>query len=206
MKSESIAELAKALALAQLQMATAKKDSVNPFFKSKYADLASVSEACRSALGNNGLSVAQLITGTHDAPMLITLLMHNSGEYLSSDAPLLLAKKDAQGLGSAITYQRRYSLAAMVGVIQDDDDGNAASHQEKPKAPPSAIVYDYFDSHESLPPDATPGWNEKVLGQKCELCNSEMRLTKNGKNLYCPNFKDASKGKHSYIEIGLGGL
>lgn len=121
-------KLAAALAKAQGAMSTAKKDSTNPHFKSRYADLASVWEACRKPLTDNGLSVAQLL-GYQDGTLGIrTILMHESGESLDGFAPLL-EKKDAtpQQLGSAITYMRRYSLMAMVGIApDDDDDGNAA--------------------------------------------------------------------------------
>jgi hypothetical protein len=122
--SESLSNLAKALSQAQSKIKGAKKDANNPFFKSKYADLESVWEACRGPLTENGLSVAQLPTGQKG---LLTILLHSSGEWIAGEMLLNPTKDDPQGLGSALTYGRRYSLAAITGVHQTDDDGNAAS-------------------------------------------------------------------------------
>ena len=129
-QSESIAKLATALSIVQGKLTHAKKDSANPFFKSKYADLESVWDACRELLANNGLAVAQF-PGTYcelDHSMsLTTLLTHSSGEWISQEMSVPVTKPDAQGAGSCLTYMRRYALAAVVGVVQADDDGNAAS-------------------------------------------------------------------------------
>jgi len=128
--SESIANLADALSTVQGKLTHAKKDSANPFFKSKYADLESVWDACRDLLASNGLAVAQF-PGTYsdlDKSMsLTTILMHGSGEWISHEMSVPVSKVDPQGAGSALTYMRRYALAAVVGVVQADDDGNAAS-------------------------------------------------------------------------------
>jgi hypothetical protein len=128
--SESIANLAKALSIVQGKLTYAVKDSANPFFKSKYADLESVWDACRSLLAENGLCVMQF-PGTYsdlDKSMsLTTILSHSSGEYISQEMSVPMSKVDAQGAGSCLSYMRRYSLAAVVGVVQADDDGNAAS-------------------------------------------------------------------------------
>ena len=130
MQSESIANLAKALSIVQGKLTYAKKDSANPFFKSKYADLDSVWDACRDLLSANGLAVSQF-PGTYselDKSMsLVTILTHESGEWISQEMSVPMSKVDAQGAGSCISYMRRYSLAAVVGVVQADDDGNAAS-------------------------------------------------------------------------------
>lgn len=128
MMSDSIAALAAALAKAQGQMKAALKDSQNPHFKSSYADLASVWAACRDPLAANGLSVTQLVLQQGDgaAVGVRTMLLHSSGEWLASDLVMPLAQRTAQAAGSALTYARRYALAAMVGVAQDDDDGEAA--------------------------------------------------------------------------------
>ena len=129
-QSESIANLAKALSTVQGKLTHAKKDSANPFFKSKYADLESVWDACRDLLASNGLAVAQF-PGTYsdlDKSMsLTTILTHISGEWISQEMSVPVSKVDPQGAGSALTYMRRYALAAVVGVVQADDDGNAAS-------------------------------------------------------------------------------
>ena len=133
-KSESIAGLAAALAKAQGQMKGAIKDSANPFFKSKYADLASVVEAIRAAFSANGLSYIQTVEPSDkDEVRVETTLLHASGEWISCGVlSLPVSKVDAQGYGSALTYARRYSLSAAVGVAPEDDDGNAAS-AAKPK-------------------------------------------------------------------------
>lgn len=133
-KSESVAGLAAALAQAQGQMKGAIKDSANPFFKSKYADLASVVEAIRAAFSANGLSYIQTVEPSEkDEVRVETTLLHSSGEWISCGVlSLPVSKVDAQGYGSALTYARRYSLSAAVGVAPEDDDGNAAS-AAKPK-------------------------------------------------------------------------
>ena len=124
-------ELATAMAKAQGQIKTALKDSKNPHFKSSYADLTSVWDACREALTKNGFSVIQRTDFEAGGEVwLETMLLHSSGEHVSSRYPLRPAKQDPQGFGSAITYARRYCLAAIVGVVADeDDDGNAASQR-----------------------------------------------------------------------------
>ena len=125
--SESIAKLATALSIVQGKLTHAKKDSANPFFKSKYADLESVWDACRSLLAENGLAVMQFPGEFVDGTMsLNTILTHSSGEYMSYLMSVPVTKPDAQGAGSALTYMRRYALAAVVGVVQADDDANAA--------------------------------------------------------------------------------
>ena len=127
-QSESIANLAKSLSIVQGKLTHAKKDSANPFFKSKYADLESVWDACRSLLAENGLAVMQFPGEFVDGTMsLNTVLTHSSGEYMSYLMSVPMTKMDAQGAGSCISYMRRYALAAVVGVVQADDDGNAAS-------------------------------------------------------------------------------
>ena len=126
--SDSIKELATALAIVQGQLTFAKKDSKNPFFKSNYADLESVWDACRSLLSDNGLAVMQFPGEYMDGNMsLNTVITHKSGEWMEQEMSLPVTKPDAQGAGSAITYMRRYALAAVVGVVQADDDGNSAS-------------------------------------------------------------------------------
>jgi hypothetical protein len=133
-QSESIANLAKALSIVQGKLTYAVKDSANPFFKSKYADLESVWDACRSLLAENGLCVMQFPGEFIDGCMsLNTMLAHSSGEWIKQTMEVPVTKPDAQGAGSAITYMRRYALAAVVGVVQADDDGNVASNpQSKP--------------------------------------------------------------------------
>jgi hypothetical protein len=133
-QSDSIKELATALSKVQGELTYAKKDSANPFFKSRYADLESVWDACRDLLAKNGLSVIQMPGNYFEGRMwLVTKLCHTSGEWIEQEMSVPVTKPDAQGAGSALTYMRRYALAAFVGVVQADDDGNAASVQ-KPTA------------------------------------------------------------------------
>lgn len=121
-------ELASAMAKAQAEVKAALKDSRNPHFKSSYADLTSVWDACRSALTKNGLSVVQRTDFDASDMWLETMLLHASGESITGRYPLRPQQQTPQGFGSALTYARRYALAAMVGVVADeDDDGNAAS-------------------------------------------------------------------------------
>lgn len=125
--SETIKELAAALHKAQKNIKAALKDSTNPHFKSKYADLSSVIEAVKQPLLDAGLVFTQ---GVHDAEggvAIETMLLHTSGEWLSSTLRIPASKQDAQGFGSAITYGRRYGLQALCGVPAEDDDGNAAA-------------------------------------------------------------------------------
>jgi hypothetical protein len=127
-QSESIANLALALSIVQGKLTYAVKDSANPFFKSRYADLESVWDACRVLLSENGLAVLQFPGEYYDGAMsLTTILTHKSGEWIGQEMSVPVTKPDAQGAGSALTYMRRYALAAVVGVVQADDDGNAAS-------------------------------------------------------------------------------
>lgn len=154
-QSESIKELATALSKVQGQLTFAKKDNANPFFKSKYADLASVWESCRTLLSENGLSIIQFPSGyrtdihtvndkdtAEHLMSLITIITHESGEWMSQEMTVPVTKADAQGAGSCITYMRRYSLAAVVGVYQDDDDGNSASAPKEltPKERPATLT------------------------------------------------------------------
>lgn len=143
MKSDSITELAKALSKAQGEMEAAKKGSLNPHFKNKYADLADVIDAVREPLCKNGLSFVQFPRTLGEGKLeLITLLMHSSGEWIEGGVPLLFSKNDMQGLGGAITYARRFGLSSMVGLSQDDDDGEtAAGRGEGKKKPLDAAVH-----------------------------------------------------------------
>jgi hypothetical protein len=126
MQSSEIGKLAEALAKAQSQMQAALKDSSNPFFKSKYADLSSVWNSCREPLTRNGLAVIQTTDGADGVIELITTLVHSSGEFIRGRLPLKPVKSDPQGVGSAISYARRYGLSSIVGVVQEDDDAEQA--------------------------------------------------------------------------------
>lgn len=142
-----MSELFKALSIAQSQMSFAVKDSVNPHFKSKYADLASCWEACREPLTKNGLSIIQFITLQNAQHVLVTKLAYTSGESIEGYLPLLTASNTMQALGSAITYARRYGLSSMVGICQDDDDGNLASVTNQPAQKPSTGKFQSAADH-----------------------------------------------------------
>ena len=125
--SETITKIADALVKAQSAMKPAIKDSRNPHFNSRYADLASVWDAIREPLTSNGLSVIQMVGSNElEKTTLTTRVTHVSGEWMESTWQIPVGKQDPQGLGSAISYARRYALASAIGVVQDDDDGNAA--------------------------------------------------------------------------------
>jgi hypothetical protein len=129
--SESIAKLAAALCKAQHQMGGAVKDASNPFFKSKYADLGAVVKAIKEPFAENGLSYVQFPLSTDNRIGIVTRLMHSSGEWLEQEFCTPASKLDAQACGSILTYYRRYSLAAIAGVPQVDDDGEAAMLQAR---------------------------------------------------------------------------
>lgn len=138
--SETIDKIAPAFVKAQASCNGAKKSSNNPHFKSKYADLGAVWDACQSALESNKLSVLQGLGEVIDGKMQIeTMLLHDSGQWIKSLASIPLPKADPQGYGSASTYARRYTLAALMGIVQEDDDGNAAS---KPVKEPEQLISD----------------------------------------------------------------
>ena len=127
--------IAKAFIAAQKEMGNAIKDSKNPFFKSAYADLNSVREACLPALNANGIAVLQPIVQIDGKNFVKTLLLHESGESIEGLTEILFAKQnDPQAQGSGITYARRYGLQSLVNIGAEDDDGNKAA--EKPKSEP----------------------------------------------------------------------
>jgi hypothetical protein len=125
-QSESINELAAAMAKAQAEMGGAVKDSANPFFKSKYADLTSVVKAIKEPFANNGLSYTQFPCAADGCVGVTTRLMHSSGQWLESSYMLPMVKQDPQAAGSTITYARRYALQAMAGIPTADDDAESA--------------------------------------------------------------------------------
>lgn len=150
-RSESIKELSKALVAFQGDVENATKGSTNPAFKSKYADLAEILNTIRQPLHKHGLAVTQHPSYENGAVHIDTLLLHESGEFLYSCTVIPVTKQDAQGAGSAITYGRRYSLAAILGISQEDDDGNGSIGTQK-----------YRKVEQRLPPLA-PAQEEEVF-------------------------------------------
>lgn len=125
--SESIKEIALALVDSQSKIRFAIKDSINPHFKNRYADLGSVIDAIKESLNLNGIAFIQTPTESQIGTLaLTTRLIHKSGEWIEDTAICPLSKNDPQGYGSALTYLRRYSLASITGLYQDDDDGEAS--------------------------------------------------------------------------------
>jgi hypothetical protein len=147
-----INELAAALAKAQASIKGAVKDSANPFFKSKYADLASVWDACRKPLTDNGLSVVQFPRLANGMVEVTTMLMHSSGQFLSDDLNAEPKDTSPQGIGSTITYLRRYALAAVAGVAPEEDDGEAAQGRPDSQKP----QYTNYPQRQGPPPQTRP--------------------------------------------------
>ena len=158
-----MAGLYTALALAQAEMGKALKDSANPAFRSKYADLASVMDACMPALSKHGIAVLQPAYHDDTGRYVKTIFHHGeSGESVECMVPLIIAKNDMQGYGSAVTYARRYGLMGMAGIAPEDDDGNAAA-KAAPKTTPAAETSAQALGNawqdgvlDGLPEDATP--------------------------------------------------
>lgn len=194
-RSENINELATALAKAQGQMRNALKDTKNEFFKSKYADLASVIEAIRTPMAENGLSYIQTTEPSEKNEVRIeTSIFHSSGQWISCGTLAVpVAKADAQGYGSALTYARRYSLSAAFGVASEDDDGNAATKaapkQERKQAEP--------------PPEENPvEWTEDDVANLHTMCDKLFDLSEplegeTKAKARCDFYLEQKKGGHS---------
>ena len=202
MKSDTINELAAALALAQGAMESAKFDRANPFYKSKYATLASIWDSIRQPLSDNGLAVTQVVTGEADALQLVTLLIHSSGQWIGSTYPLFRKDDSPQSLGSATTYARRYSLSALVGAVsEDDDDGEAAA--EKPVQAPAAKQRQQAPTPAQLTPpgqqqvtqQAPAGWTPPANGHEAEPTPDEVfdAMPSASENAKTPHATEAQK-------------
>lgn len=135
--SEQIEAIAAALSAAQSEMAGAHKSADNPFYKTKYADLASCIDAAREPLAKNELAVVQMVTGDN---VLVTMLTHSSGQWFRSEYKIEPDKPGPQAYGSCLTYGRRYCYAAIVGLAQVDDDGEAATDHKSTTANKGSTV------------------------------------------------------------------
>jgi hypothetical protein len=162
--SPTISVICKALSLTQGQMSFAKKDTENEFFKKPYADLASCWEACRKPLSDNGLSVSQV----QDENFLITILMHESGEWIRSRTKISMSegKNAMQAYGSALTYARRYALSAIVGISQDDDDANSAGDSSTSGKKPIPQQKPPATQQGQPPPSSQPVGSTTTQGQQ----------------------------------------
>ena len=172
-KSDSIKNLAAALTKAQAEMSGAKKSANNPFFKSKFADLGEVIRCVKEPFENNGLSFMQFPVSADGFAGVETIILHESGEYISQSFMLKCAKNDPQGMGSAITYAKRYGLQGACGIPSEDDDGNAASAPKKPEMTQKQAVESLASAKDI--PALTTAWkaipinlqqNESVAGRK----------------------------------------
>lgn len=147
-RSETIGKLSEALAKAQGEMKPASFDAQNPHFRSKYATLASIMDACRSALSQNQIAVVQGTSVIEDRVIVTTMLIHASGEFISDQLSMNIQKDSPQAIGSAITYARRYSLASLAGVVSDeDDDAEAAMPKENAQRPVKIAQVANLDEH-----------------------------------------------------------
>ena len=150
-QSDSIGSLVKALVNVQGEIKPAKKESENPFFHSKYADLGAVWESCRALLKANGLVVIQTTKVVGTDVVLVSTLAHVSGEWIKGELLLIPVKRDPQGIGSSISYARRYALAALLGIVSDeDDDGNAASMPQASRQPANQATGSHEPSGETF--------------------------------------------------------
>lgn len=136
--SDTIVELATALAKAQGMIDDATKTGMNPAFRSKYADLAAVRAVIREPLAVNDLAIVQAPRTVDNAVEVETMLLHKSGEFIAETLRMPVNKWDAQGIGSGITYARRYGLMAILSIASEDDDGNAAVQKTVAPAPAPA--------------------------------------------------------------------
>jgi hypothetical protein len=160
LQSEQTNDLVSALVKASAEIKTAKKDAENPFFKSKYSDLPSIVDACKSALLKNNLVVTQSTTLVNGVTALVTTLHHTSGQWIRGYYPVTAVKADPQAMGSAITYARRYALSAIVGVVsEDDDDGESAMGRSLYPAPKR----NYLESIEPVNRVTTQGNSEEPV-------------------------------------------
>ena len=190
--TEVITELSAALAKAQGQIKGAAKDSENPHFRSKYADLASVWEACRKPLADNGLSVVQsprlAAVGEGWFVEVETMLLHSSGQWITDTLAVPVTKVDAQGVGSAITYERRYALSAIVGVAPEDDGAEASI------GPRPAYQSD------SAPP---PAGARNVSDGPTRIVAVATKLTSTGKKQWTVEFSDRVKATTIHEKTGV---
>lgn len=152
--SENIIEISKAMNLAQREMRPAIKDSTNPHFRSKYSDLASVMDAIREPIGNNGLSIWQDATLEETGVSVTTRIVHVSGQWVEfGPLTIPIGKKDAHAVGSACSYGKRYALCAALGVVSDDDDdGNKAvsSYEKRQNNRPNNNNKNFVDPNEMI--------------------------------------------------------
>lgn len=173
--SDSIKALAPALLNAQKAMGAATKNEKNPFFNSSYADLTAVISAIKGPLHDNGISYHQGVDVVDDKPVVETMLLHESGEWISSETPVYCAKpNDPQAFGSGVTYSKRYALQAILGLPTEDDDGNAGSGKTSQPAQPKPSLKEIEFANEVATKVAgilhKNGIESEVDGKKVNQC------------------------------------
>jgi ERF superfamily len=180
--SESINELSAALAIAQQEMKHAAKDAANPFFKSKYAALPDVIDASRPYLSKHGLSVAQLTDFDETGKIfLVTQLNHKSGQWMRSWYPVDPVKKDPQGLGSALTYARRYSYSCITGVVASDEDDDGEKSVGRGKVTAASKIKEFKAIQKALMESDDPAY---TWGQNLFAINQILEDGEEGKDFY----------------------
>jgi hypothetical protein len=198
--SATIGKLAEALASAQSEMNPAKKNATNPHFRSTYADLASLHDASRAALGKHGLAVVQLPGRRDDGTTTVTtMLMHASGEFVGDESGVRLSAETAQAAGSVISYLRRYAYAAVLGLSAEDDDGAAASQPVRREERPAERTAERPASAELrvvAPVEASPA-NDRN-DPPCPICGGAMwdnrpKKASGAMNVKAPDFKCKDK-------------
>lgn len=186
--STEIKQITPAFLKAQKKIESVIKDATNPFFKSKYADLTSVIDACKDKLNAEGIVILQPVEGM----AVETVLIHESGEWFSSSTPIVVKdENNPQALGSAITYAKRYGLQSMVLLPAEDDDGNRAVKAKlEPQTP-------------EVPPDPTDDWmDEDVKGEQIHFCQMHGKdLKDRGKGIW--DHRDKLNDKKQRDENGL---
>lgn len=166
-QSEAVDQIAAALVGFQYELSGAKKDSANPYFKSKYADLESCLAALKEPLHKHGLAVVQTSRMSYSGPVLVTTLLHKSGQFLRGELPLSAAKpNDPQAQGSAITYARRYALAAITGLVQVDDDAEAAVGRGKTEPVKKSEVTSSSVKETAKPSSVSTAESQKPTAEK----------------------------------------
>jgi hypothetical protein len=203
--SPELDQLATALAVAQGSIQPAIRDRTNPAFKSSYADLASTWDACRVALSSNGLAVSQHPGRLEDGSVTVTtMLLHRSGQHITSVCSALPRDASPASVGSVVTYLRRYGLAAAVGVSPEDDDGQAASQTAAPYAPPQRApalaqrVADTFGGRVETVERMTP--TPAGIDPSCPTCSGQMWDNREKKtNPKAPDFKCRDKNCQGVI-------
>ena len=209
LQSEKTAELVTALTKASGQIKVARKDSENPFFHSRYADLSAITEASREALISNDLVITQSTSIELNQMVLVTTLHHVSGQWIRGYYPITAVKADPQSMGRAVTYARRYALSAMLGIVSEDDDGESAmgrtahAPQQIAQIPQTRIEQSNALTVEE--PRAVPAdWKQAIIHFGKSKGKSLGSLTSNSLRWWVKEWQPQPfKGKLNAIDIAL---